>query len=118
MCIGLPMTVLAVRPGYAQVAGRGACREVRTALIDPPRIGDWLLVHLDSAREAISAERAAEVNAALDLLAAAMGRAGGPHDEPDAGGAALEPGFVLPSTQDAATLAACLDAPTEPGSRP
>jgi len=113
MCIGLPMTVLSVRPGYAQVAGRGECREVRTTLIDAPRIGDWLLVHLDSAREAISAERAAEVNAALDLLDAAMGRAGSLAASPGA-----DPGFVLPSSLDATALAALTRPPTDSGSRP
>jgi len=115
MCIGLPMTVLAVRAGYAQVAGRGECREVRTTLIDPPRVGDWLLVHLDSAREAISAERAAEVNAALDLLDAAMGRAG---VAPSADAPGADPGFVLPSSLDAAALAALTQSPTASGSRP
>jgi len=34
--------------------------------------GDWLLVFLDDAREAIGAQRAAEVNAALDLVLGAM----------------------------------------------
>ena len=35
-------------------------------------VGDWLLVFLDDAREQIDAERALEVNAALDLVLGAM----------------------------------------------
>jgi len=99
MCIGLPMQVLRTRPGFALVAGRGEQREVDTALIDEPRPGDWLLVFLDAAREAIDADRAAEVNATLDLLQASLAgdwRAAGTAD----------PGFTLPSAMSAEALAA------------
>lgn len=87
MCIGLPMQVLAVEPGHALCTGRGEQRRVRTALVGEPEPGDWLLVFLDSAQERISAERAAEVDATLDLLAAA-------HTGHGADAAA---GFALPS---------------------
>lgn len=95
MCIGIPMNVLATRPGFAQVQGRGERREVNTALIGEVEPGDWLLIFLDAARERISAARAAEVNATLDLLQAAMD-----------GGAAAEPQFTLPSSLSAAQVAA------------
>lgn len=87
MCIGLPMCVTDLEPGHAWCAGRGELRRVNTALVGPVAVGDWLLVFLGDAREHISAERAAEVNAALDLVFGAL--AGD-----DAGGAA---GFLLPS---------------------
>ncbi|MDP4300282.1 HypC/HybG/HupF family hydrogenase formation chaperone [Leptothrix discophora] len=99
MCIGLPLQVLATRPGLAQVAGSGARatpREVGTLLIDPPKPGDWLLVFLDQAREAISAERAAEVGALLDQLDALMqGRSTDGWAD-----------FEMPSTLDTHALAA------------
>lgn len=90
MCIGIPMQVAAVTPGHALCEGRGETRRVRTALVEPVATGDWLLVFLDSAQEHITAERALEVNATLDLLAAAMGV--------DATGDALgHASFTLPS---------------------
>lgn len=96
MCIGIPMQTLSVEPGFALCIGRGEHRRVRTALVGEPRPGDWLLVFLDSAQERISAQRAAEVDATLDLLAAVQ--AG------EAGGAAA--GFPLPSQLSADELLA------------
>ena len=98
MCIGLPLQVIGTRPGYATVAGHGpraVPREVGTLLVDPPQPGDWLLVFLDQAREAISAERAAEVAAVLDQLDAVMQGI-----QPDAADA-----FHLPSAIDPRVLA-------------
>lgn len=93
MCIGLPMQVLSVRAGHARVAGRGEEREVETLLVGDVEPGDWLLVFIDSARERLSAERAAEVDATLDLLADALG-----------GSALGEIGFQLPSAMSADQL--------------
>lgn len=87
MCIGIPMQVFELEPGHAICVGRGERRRVRTALVGEPRPGDWLLVFLDSAQERISAERAGEVNATLDLLAAVQAGEGGGADA----------GFALPS---------------------
>ena len=101
MCMGIPMQVLDVSPGFAQCDRPGPHLARRhTALIDPPSPGDWLLVFLDSAREIISAERAAEVDATLDLVADAMGGlACGRSAHPT-------PGFDLPSAMSAEQLAA------------
>lgn len=73
MCMGIPMQVLASQPGLAQVSGRGELRTVTTRLVGDTAPGQWLLIFLDDARELITAQRAAEVNATLDLLQAAMG---------------------------------------------
>lgn len=97
MCIGIPMQVLSADEGFAQVSGRGETRRVRTTLLGNRTPGEWLLVFLDDAREIIDASRAAEVNATLDLLEAAMGI-------DTAGGADAEAGFSLPSAMDADTL--------------
>ncbi|OYU95846.1 MAG: hydrogenase, partial [Burkholderiales bacterium PBB5] len=96
MCIGLPLQVIATRAGFATVAGRGGQREVSTALVGEPALGQWLLVFIDGARELIDPQRAAEVNATLDLVEAAMNGLGSdigsdtgsgrspvqPHDDP------------------------------------
>jgi hydrogenase expression/formation protein HypC len=97
MCIGIPMQVTAVEPGFAQVAGRGDTRRVKTTLLPELSVGQWVLVFLDDAREILSEQRALEVNATLDLLAAAM--------SPDDGaGASGEAAFELPSAMDINTL--------------
>ena len=93
MCIGIPMQVQAVEPGFALVDGRGENRRVRTSLIAHCTPGQWLLVFLDDARELISAERAVEVNATLDLLVSALGYRGSET-------LMDEPGFSLPSGMD------------------
>ena len=88
MCIGIPMQVLALQPPrQALVHGRGETKTVDTALVDGVAPGDWVLVFIDAVRERLSAERAAEIDATLDLVAQAMG--GGLADG--------EAGFALPS---------------------
>lgn len=87
MCIGIPMQVIEADGRHALCEGRGERRRVNTALVGEVAPGDWLLVFLDDAREPIDAARAAEVNAALDLVAGAMLGAETPADVD----------FVLPS---------------------
>lgn len=96
MCIGMPMQVITIEPGHAWCAGRGETRRVNTALVNAVVPGDWLLVFLNDARENIGSARAAEVNAALDLVLGAM-------QGTDASGDA---GFFLPSRMTAAQLKA------------
>nr|AMK59274.1 hupF [uncultured bacterium UPO47] len=107
MCIGLPMRVVAVAAGWAEVEGRGERRRVRTALVGAVAGGDWLLVHLDSAVERLDAARAAQIGAALDLLEAALvGRAfDGTVD------------FELPSARSAADMARLTGLSLNEGSR-
>lgn len=68
MCIGLPMQVRSTHPGYAICEGMGQRRRVDTLLVGDQRVGDWLLVFLDSAREVLSAARAREMEQALQAL--------------------------------------------------
>lgn len=95
MCIGIPMQVQRVEPGHALCAGRGEMRRVRTALVGEVAIGEWLLVFIDSAQERIGADRAREIDAALDLLQAVMNG----NVDTDATGSVplVEAAFDLPS---------------------
>ncbi len=99
MCIGIPMRVIQAWPGAALAAGRGRSERIDTRLVDAGGLfaGQWLLVFHGAARECLDARRAAEIDAALDLLDAAM--AG------QAERAAADPGFALPSALSAAQLA-------------
>jgi hydrogenase expression/formation protein HypC len=90
------MQVLSVEPGFALVQGRGETRRIKTTLIGDCTAGDWLLTFIDDAREVISAGRAQEVNATLDLLQAVM--------EGDLSTGDTAAGFVLPSAMSAADL--------------
>ena len=103
MCIGLPMHVLAVRPGQALCDDRhGRQRWIDTALVGECAPDDWLLVFIDAARERLDPERAAEIDATLALLdAALLGEA----TDRDAA-------FLLPSAMSADDLARLLGQPT------
>lgn len=104
MCIGLPARVLEVpHDGTAVVSGRAGVERVDTRLVGDVRPGDWLLLFQGAARERIDAARAAEIDAALDLLDAAL--------LGDAAGAAADPGFDLPSSIPAERLRALAGQP-------
>ena len=90
MCLGIPMRVESAAPGTALCVGRAGRRAVSTLLVGDCAPGEWLLTFLDDARERISAERAGEIDAVLDLLEQAMG--GGMN------GAGAAAPFVLPSS--------------------
>ena len=96
MCIGIPMQVIEADGRFALCEGRGERRRINTALVGDVSSGDWLLVFLDDARERIDALRAAEVNAALDLVLGAM----------QGHGADLDVDFALPSQMNAEQLRA------------
>jgi hydrogenase expression/formation protein HypC len=106
MCIGIPMQVIATEPGHALCAGRGETRRVRTALLGDVAPGEWLLVFIDSAQERLDAPRAAEIDATLDLLQAALaGDLPDPSDDDP-------PAFDLPSRWSEAQLRALSGAPS------
>jgi hydrogenase expression/formation protein HypC len=59
--------------GYVALCqGRGGRRQLDLALVGAQPPGTWLLAFIDAAREVIDAERAAQINAALDGLEAVM----------------------------------------------
>ena len=68
MCLGIPMRVETAAPGTALCVGRAGRRAIATLLVGDCAPGEWLLTFLDDARERISAERAGEIDAVLDLL--------------------------------------------------
>lgn len=72
MCIAIPMRIVEAEGLFALCEGRGEQRRVNTALLGELQAGTWLLVHVDTAREVLTAQRAAEVNDALDALQSAM----------------------------------------------
>jgi hydrogenase expression/formation protein HypC len=85
------MQVVTAQGAVAWCRRRGLERRIGTLLIGEVAAGDWLLVHLDQARERIDAARAAEIDTVLDLLEAAQCG--------DIAAAAADPGFALPSRQ-------------------
>ncbi|MFO1220666.1 MAG: HypC/HybG/HupF family hydrogenase formation chaperone [Burkholderiaceae bacterium] len=99
MCIGIALRVIEAWPGAALAEGRGRRERIDTRLVGDVSTGQWLLVFQGAARERLDAARAAEIDAALDLLDAALA---GDH----AVAAADDPGFELPSRWSAAQLAA------------
>ncbi len=112
MCIGTPMRVIESWPGAALAAGRGRVERIDTRLLggDLP-CGQWVLEFQGAARELLDEQRAAEIDAALDLLEGAL--AG------DAAMALSDPGFALPSSITPAQLAQLAgQAGVEPGAQP
>jgi hydrogenase expression/formation protein HypC len=97
MCIGIPMQVISAAGRHALCEGRGERRRIGVALVGAVTPGDWLLVFLDDARARIDAARAADVNAALDLVLGAM--QGGQRDLADVD-------FALPSRMSPAQMRA------------
>jgi hydrogenase expression/formation protein HypC len=110
MCIGIPMRVIEAWPGEALAVGRGRCERLDTRLLGGDvAAGQWLLAFQGAARELLDTERAAEINAALDLLDAAQ--------QGDAAAAGGDLGFALPSSMTAAQIAA-LSEPARGGTAP
>lgn len=98
MCIGFPMRVVQAWTDQALVHGRGRGETVDTRLVGAVQPGEWLLVFQGAARERLDARRAAEIEATLALLDAALA------GQPEAAGA--EAAFELPSRIDPAAFAA------------
>jgi hydrogenase expression/formation protein HypC len=105
LCVGIPMHVIAAAGRHALCQGRGERRRVGTALVGDVAAGDWLRVFLDDARERIDAARAAEVDAALDLVLGAMRGESPPGAEAD---------FALPSRMSHEQMRALTGQETSP----
>lgn len=72
MCIGIPMQVVDAGPGRALCRDGERLCPVDTRLVEPVSPGTWLLVFAGAAREILTEERAAQVSAALQALAAGI----------------------------------------------
>jgi hydrogenase expression/formation protein HypC len=93
------MQVIDAGGDWVLARGRDGSQPIDTRLVGPVAAGQWLLVFQGAARECLTPGRAAEIAAALQLLAQAM-------DGRLAAGDAVDPGFALPSAMTAADLAA------------
>ena len=65
MCVGIPMKLIAIEGEIGTVEASGVEREVGLALLEQPRIGDYVIVHAGYAIEQIDPEEAAETLALL-----------------------------------------------------
>lgn len=72
MCLGLPMRILETNGLTAVCERRGERRTVNLLLVGEPPVGALVLVHLDNAVRDLDAEEAAQIDDALDALAAAL----------------------------------------------
>ncbi len=72
MCLGIPMKVVEVDGAFAWCEGRGQRERLSTLLLGEVAPGAWVYAVLGQARELLTVERAADINLALDGLAAAM----------------------------------------------
>ena len=72
MCLGIPMQVVEIEGPFAWCEGRGRRERLNTILLEEISPGDWVYAVLGQAREKMTAQHAAEINLALDGLAAAL----------------------------------------------
>lgn len=72
MCIGVPMQLVEPGESHAWCDGRGGRGRVDLAIVGPQPAGAWVLAFQGAARRVLSADEAAQTNAALDALEAAL----------------------------------------------
>jgi hydrogenase expression/formation protein HypC len=72
MCIGTPMKIVSVADGTALAEGRGQRERLNTLMVGPLAAGDWVLAFQGAALRTLSAQEAAQTDAALDALAAVL----------------------------------------------
>jgi hydrogenase expression/formation protein HypC len=73
MCLAIPAKVIELYPedaGRALVEVVGVRRHIDTGLLqdDPPRLGDWVLIHVGFAMSKISEEQALDQIHTLNML--------------------------------------------------
>jgi len=76
MCMGIPMKVMSVTPGYA-LCHRGdnptdAPVSIDMKLVGEQAVGTWVLTFLDSAREVLTEEKANDITNALKAVEQAL----------------------------------------------
>ena len=62
MCLTIPLKIKAIKKTRAQLTDG---REVNIALINSPRVGDWVLANADLAVSKITESEAKEINSLL-----------------------------------------------------
>ncbi len=74
MCVGIPMQVqVAGADGRAAIcAGRGRRERIDVALVGDQPVGAWILAYQGSAVRTLTPQEAAQTDAALDALEAAL----------------------------------------------
>lgn len=72
MCVGLPMRVVSGDDVAAVCERRGERATLNMMLVGAQPPGTWVLAFMGTAREVLSAEDAAQIDAALDAVAAAL----------------------------------------------
>lgn len=72
MCLGIPMQVIEIDGAFAWCEGRSRRERLNILLLEELLPGDWVYAMLGQAREKLTVQRVAEINLALDGLAAAL----------------------------------------------
>ena len=66
MCLGIPMKVIRIKGGFAQVKTGGLMRQVNTQMLPKVMKGDYVIVHAGFAIQIINPEAAAETLSLLE----------------------------------------------------
>lgn len=72
MCIGTPMRIVSCEHGMAVAEGRGQTERLNMLMVGELAPGSWVLAFQGAALRPISAEEAAQTDAALDALATVL----------------------------------------------
>ncbi len=72
MCIGIPMRVVESNGASALCEGRNGRERLNMLLVADAPAGSWVLAFLGYARELLTEDDAARINAALDQVEAAV----------------------------------------------
>jgi hydrogenase assembly chaperone HypC/HupF len=86
MCLGIPGRVVEMVDGHgdqlAMIDVEGVQRTINIGMLDePPRPGEWILIHMGFAMEVIDADQAEEAISGLELMGQAR-EGGAPEDAP------------------------------------
>jgi hydrogenase expression/formation protein HypC len=72
MCIGTPMKIVRCEHGVALAEGRGQTERLNMLMVGDLAPGSWVLAFQGAALRSMTAEEAAQTDAALDALAAVL----------------------------------------------
>jgi hydrogenase expression/formation protein HypC len=72
MCIGIPMRIVTAGDGLAACEGRGRHERLSLALVGDQPPGAWVLAYQGTAVRVLTADEAAQTDAALDALEAVL----------------------------------------------